>query len=117
MESWSTRSRRRKPPESIYTPLDMSSSPSLLWIDGKTTRGYDSADLEDAFSRYIPPSEVLGPLGVNNDKGLSSVDEPLGPLSPNGWENPRNPHEQGVLTDLTDGEGGLGDQGGSVEVL
>ena len=25
MESWSTRSRRRKPPESIYTPLDMSS--------------------------------------------------------------------------------------------
>ena len=22
MESWSTRSRRRKPPESIYTPLD-----------------------------------------------------------------------------------------------
>ena len=26
MESWSTRSRRRKPPESIYTPLDMSSN-------------------------------------------------------------------------------------------
>ena len=24
-ESWSTRSRRRKPPESIYTPLDMAS--------------------------------------------------------------------------------------------
>ena len=31
MESWSTRSRRRKPPESIYTPLDMSSFvPSVI---------------------------------------------------------------------------------------
>ena len=33
MESWSTRSRRRKPPESIYTPLDMSSSYHQFVLD------------------------------------------------------------------------------------
>ena len=35
MESWSTRSRRRKPPESIYTPLDMSSSSIRILLNGK----------------------------------------------------------------------------------
>ena len=43
MESWSTRSRRRKPPESIYTPLDMSSSyflssTSAFHLGGVTSR-------------------------------------------------------------------------------
>ena len=33
MESWSTRSRRRKPPESIYTPLDMSSAGKAKCMD------------------------------------------------------------------------------------
>ena len=98
----------------LLKPFDI--KPKQVWTDGENTRGYDRADLEDAFSRYIPPSEVLGPLGVNNDKGLSPVSEPLGPLSPNGSKNARNPYEQGVLTDLTDGEGGLGDQGGSVDL-
>ena len=64
-----------------------------------------------ALGYWQQTSEALGPLGPNNDKGLSPVSEPLGPSSPNGSENPRNPHKQGVLTDPTDGEGGLGDQG------
>ena len=49
MESWSTSSRRRKPPESIYTPLDMS---SLLGSIGRQIRA-------DWQSKYGHPVDAL----------------------------------------------------------
>ena len=45
MESWSTRSRRRKPPESIYTPLDMSSPPEPYLTMGQGRSRFRVEDL------------------------------------------------------------------------
>ena len=59
MESWSTRSRRRKPPESIYTPLDMSSSGVMedglerASEEGTPQGGSLSALLSNVYLHYV----------------------------------------------------------------
>ena len=76
--------------------------PRLLWIDDKTQRGYDRAELEDTFSRYLP-TDPLGSLPHNDLDPLSIRKEDT---KPNGSETTGNPRGSGILTDLTDdGEG------------
>ncbi len=37
-----------------------------LWIDGQNKHGYELLQFQDAFSRYIPPSETLEPLDTRD---------------------------------------------------
>ncbi len=45
-----------------------------IWV-GKSLRGYRLEDLKDAFSRYIPHSEVRDPRGSSSDASFSPLSE------------------------------------------
>jgi len=40
--------------------------PREVWRHGRNLRGYELADFQNLFRRYLPPSDPLGPLGTNN---------------------------------------------------
>ena len=79
--------------------------PKQLWIDQNKTRGYERADFEDAFSRYLPTLETVEPVGSSDGKGFSTVDDPVGDSIPTASEQNGDPHEQCVLPDLPDENG------------
>lgn len=79
--------------------------PKQLWIDGKKFRGYERADFEDPFSRYLPSSETVGAVEPSAGKGLSLVSESVGDANPTASEKAANPHEQCILPDLPSGQG------------
>ena len=78
--------------------------PKQLWIE-KKFRGYERADFEDAFSRYLPTLETVGPVGSSDGKGFSTVNDPVGDSIPTASEHNGDPHEQCVLPDLPDENG------------
>jgi hypothetical protein len=84
--------------------------PKLLWA-GQTFRGYDLEQFQEAFSRYIPGSRVLDPLGSATDAGLSSFSEVLGNPVPNTSETDVTPRKQRLLTGLTLQNPGKGPSG------
>lgn len=51
--------------------------PKQHWHDSGPARGYERADLTDAFNRYLP-SESVDSVGINVDKGLSEVFDSVG---------------------------------------
>jgi Protein of unknown function (DUF3631) len=66
-----------------------------------TAKGYKREDFEDAWRRYLDP-DPSGPSGPSNHAGLRAAADPSGPLPPDGSKQAAKPHEQTVLTDLTD---------------
>jgi len=90
-------------------------TPGLLWIDNKGVRGYQIDNFEDVFRRYLslqdPVSDLLAPLGSSRGAGYRPVRDPLGRGNPNRSKIAGNPHEQGILTVLTDRKGGPGKKG------
>ncbi len=74
--------------------------PKQFWLDQNTKRGYERADFEDAFSRYLPTLETVEPVGSSDGKGFSTVDDPVGDSIPTASEHNGDPHEQCVLPDL-----------------
>ena len=82
--------------------------PKQIWIEGRNPRGYELAQFEDAFERYVPTSEVLGPLEPAPAKGLRGNCETLGKDRSSGPENGGNPRKQGVLAHLADEDAGSG---------
>jgi len=93
----------------ILSPFEV--SPSPLWIDGQTRRGYERADLDDALSRYAPRSESLGPQepspgaeksGFPNRKAIEDLTD---------TESGESPGPARGLTDLTDEIGEMGGEG------
>ncbi len=80
--------------------------PKQFWLDQNTKRGYERADFEDAFSRYLPTLETVEPVGSSDGKGFSTVNDPVGDSIPTASEHNGNPHEQCVLPDLPDEHGG-----------
>jgi putative DNA primase/helicase len=51
--------------------------PKQTWLDSSPSRGYELADFNDAFSRYLP-SESVDSVGTNDDRGLSDVFDSVG---------------------------------------
>ena len=51
--------------------------PKQTWLDSSPSRGYELADFNDAFSRYLP-SESVDSVGTNDDRGLSEVFDSVG---------------------------------------
>jgi len=80
-------------------------APKPLWIDDKAQRGYDRADLKDAFARYLP-ADPLGPQGPNNDNDLTRFEKRKEATAPYASETAENPRGLATLTDLTVSEGG-----------
>ncbi len=76
--------------------------PKQLWLDQTKQRGYERADFEDAFSRYLPTSETVEPVGSSAGKGFSAINDSVGDGIPTGSERNGNLHEQCVLPDLPD---------------
>jgi len=79
--------------------------PKQLWLDQNKQRGYERADFEDAFSRYLPTLETVEPVGSSDGKGFSTVNDPVGDSIPTASEHNGDPHEQCVLPDLPDENG------------
>lgn len=52
--------------------------PKEVWIAGGKTRGYEKEWFTDAFSRYLPPVDPVGPVGVNDNEDLDLKNDPVG---------------------------------------
>lgn len=76
--------------------------------DGEKTRGYRLEDCEDAFSRYIPPSDPVQPVhpsddGRNPDSAIRYSDA----VVPDG-KSRLSPAITGTVPDVPNGKGGTG---------
>ena len=81
--------------------------PKQVWFIGKNVRGYERADLEDAFARYVPsteppepPSEVLGPLEPAQDKPSDEIPKMIDGDTPSTSENNLSNWKQSDLAGL-----------------
>ena len=93
----------------LLKPFDI--LPRQLWIDGRNVKGYQRTSFEDAWARYTP-NDPIEPIEPSGGKGLGVVPDPIGQSIPIGSKNVRNPHEQGVLSVLSDQKGKKGAYGG-----
>ena len=69
---------------------------------------------QDAFFRYIPPSDPLEALEPSSGAGSGPVSDPLEEGHSRGSKNAGNPHEQGILGVLGDRKGETGKKGAVV---
>jgi hypothetical protein len=96
--------------------------PKQLWTDGANTRGYEWADLEDAFSRYAPSAAppAARPARPSYSSQHQPESDPLENAAPSGSESGANVQHQTVLAGLaaTTSETGRdetnGDSGGAL---
>jgi len=71
-------------------------------------KGYELSQLQDAFSRYIPPSEAREPRDANSGEGLSPISQVLGGGTPRASKNHLKASADGGSRTLADGKGGIG---------
>jgi hypothetical protein len=84
--------------------------PKQLWIDGMNVRGYEAADLADAWARYLPsdapPPDTPPPSARTARTRASTASAPNGEAlagdNSSASEIPGNPRHQGILADLAD---------------
>ena len=79
--------------------------PRQVKIDGTNKRGFRRQDLEDAWTRYIPPSQGATPLPCNDYGAFSEIQGATSELEVAG-RNPENVNNDGQ------GSGVAGQQGG-----
>ena len=109
------------------TPRQMASSlkplgiaPKPLWINGRTTQGYELGSFSDAFSRYLSPGcsnpETQDTQELSDEAGSDAFSDPQDERCSWVSENDENPREMDILGDLGDEIRGMGRDQGSVEV-
>ena len=92
-------------------------TPTVKRIDGKVQRGYEFADFQDAFSRYLPGFHPLHPLQPNNDATNSGFPiRNADPLVTDG-ESGERPVNTRDVTDVTDGDTPSAGNNGEATVL
>ena len=77
--------------------------PKQLWIDDKKTRGYDRADLEDAFERYLPqapPDKLVKPVGPAPDAAPRPDGRPVEANASTISQKANEPRDDATLPDL-----------------
>lgn len=81
-------------------------SPRQLWVDNEKVRGYELADFEDAFKRYLPAANPaiypVGAVGANEDGPASHFFDPVGGPIPTRSKTFASDCEQSVLPLLPD---------------
>ena len=110
-EPWSTWGKQGKgiTPNTLARLLkDFRIRSRNVWVEGKCKKGYELADLQDAFERYIPPPETLDPLDANSGAGLSPISQTLGGGTPSVSKNYLKASADGGSSALADGKGGKG---------
>ena len=91
--------------------------PTVKRIDGKSQRGYELADFQDAFHRYLPGSQPSHPLQPNDDATDSGFPiRNADPLVTDG-ESGERPANKRDVTDVTDGNTPSAEDNGEAPVL
>ncbi len=99
---WATHSRGK--PITAYgvskllKPFEI--SPKPLWIEGKTTQGYERKSFEDVWTRYFPGVSPQGPQGSSEDGEKPANQTPQGELGLGELQIPVPPRPDGTLGDL-----------------
>ncbi|MBI4524378.1 MAG: DUF3631 domain-containing protein [Deltaproteobacteria bacterium] len=84
----------------LLAPLEV--RPSQLWINGGNVRGYNREIFEDAFSRYIPPSDPLGLLEPAPEAAEPSISASARESEPSGSKIARKPAPEAAPSGLAD---------------
>lgn len=92
----------------LLRPFDV--RPAQVRIGSRSSKGYRREAFEDAFSRYLPPPDPKHPKQVNGIRDLrpNLIRNTEGRVSDR--KAPKPPVSTGVVSDVSDGEGGAGGQ-------
>lgn len=90
----------------LLRPFDI--RPKPLWIDDRTTQGYERDQFQDAFSRYTPSPDPQDPQDSTKHGTSGGFFDPQDRDDSWGSQNRANARNQGGLGDLGDLQGGYG---------